>query len=70
MSIELLFEDTDHLPNMMEMHPLPCVGAFKPKMKDSQKEIFANHVSNLPARSFKNFQKIFDRLRNIYDGVI
>jgi predicted ATPase len=68
LSIELLFKDSDHLPNMMDRVPLPAPGAFKPEMKDSMKEAFARHVANLPPASFEALQPIFDRLEDIRDG--
>jgi hypothetical protein len=63
LSIELLFEDACHLPNMIEQLPLPAAGASKPKMKDGMKQAFATHVA--AQQAFASFKPIFDRLEEI-----
>ena len=68
LSIELLFQDGDHLPGMILQEPLPAPDAFKPRMNDTRKVEFAEHVKHLPAASFDAFKPIFDRWRDIRDG--
>ncbi len=65
LTIELLFQDADHISGMIDYIPLPAANAFKPKMKDSMKTQFAVHVATLPQSSFEAFRPIFDRLREI-----
>lgn len=70
LSIELLFEDHDHLPGMIEYEPLPAAGAVKPKVLDSKKVAFAEHIKTLGAASFQAFKPIFERLKDVRDGVL
>jgi hypothetical protein len=70
LSIELLFDDCDHLPGMIKQEPLPAPGATKPVVVDSMKTAFAEHVTNLPAASFGAFRPIFDRIEEIRAGRI
>jgi predicted ATPase len=68
LSIELLFKDHDHLPGMIEYEPLPAAGAFKPRVLDSKKVEFAEHINTLEAASFEAFTPIFERLKDVRDG--
>ncbi|MEF9506852.1 AAA family ATPase [Burkholderia sp. 1B3(2022)] len=68
LSIELLFKDHDHLPGMIALDPLPAPGAFKPRVVDSKKVAFAQHIKALTAESFEAFKPIFERLNEIRDG--
>ena len=65
LTIELLFQDADHISGMIEYCPLPAANAFKPKMRDGMKAQFVVHVENLPQASFDAFRPIFDRLREL-----
>ncbi|WP_175751975.1 AAA family ATPase [Burkholderia ambifaria] len=67
LSIELLFKDHDHLPGMIELEPLPAAGAFKPRVVDSKKVAFSQHIKTLTADSFEAFRPIFARLKEIRD---
>ncbi|MBA1363912.1 AAA family ATPase [Burkholderia gladioli] len=66
LSIELLFKDHDHLPGMIAHDPLPAAGAFKPRVLDSKKVEFSEHIKTLEASSFEAFKPIFDRLKNVH----
>lgn len=68
MSIELLFEDKQFLPNMITQRPLPYPGATRPSVSDKMKQKFANHVATLEAAAFANFIPIFEKIRQIMDG--
>ncbi|XVJ98719.1 ATP-binding protein (plasmid) [Burkholderia vietnamiensis] len=70
LSIELLFKDHDHLPEMIEYEPLPAAGAFKPKVLDSKKVAFSEHIRTLEAASFEAFKPIFERLKDVRDGTL
>lgn len=69
LSIEFLFEDSDHIPGLIRQKVL-AAGQSQPAVVDSRKAAFATHVAGLDASRFSAFEPLFQRFEDMLNGVI